>query len=173
MCNSCAMTPISFEAVEETALIDAASAVHERRERWHFHVLSPNCLLNANAGKYVLAVEMTDQKRTVGVVYEERPVDVNKRLLGMLHGADALAKKKDVSGELGPAEDAAIAGIVDAKEKGLPWHHHMMFPDCVLNDSGRWRIVLEVDGNVAAKLDYDSEPSYVLSQFERLYFNVS
>lgn len=165
-------TRITPEFLGEQAMEEAALAAHANGEKWHFHVLAPDCVLNPRPGAYVFLLELTDQQRTVASVHETHPVDVNKRLLAMLHGEDALADKTALSGELQETETTALDLIEAASVAKRRWHHHVMFPACAFNGSGRWRIAIEVDGALVRTLDYESEPALLLNRIERLYFKI-
>ncbi|MCB4769670.1 hypothetical protein LGR54_13720 [Ancylobacter sp. Lp-2] len=173
MCQSCQPgLPLSFETVEEAGIVAAATAAHGRGEAWHFHVLAPNCTFNPRPGGYTFLLELTDAGRALCAFYPDKPTAVNKQLLPLLHGADALAAKPPGAG-LEAEDEALLAAIEAAARAGSAWHHHMMFPACGLNPSGKWRLFVEIDGKAPATRDYDSEPSLVLNRIERLYFGLS
>jgi len=178
MCETCGTgSRFSFETLTAEATLDEATGAQGRRESWHFHMFSPNCIFNPQAGVYTLMVEFTDQRRNVCVMFEERPVEVNKVLLAMLHGEGALDEKgsDDEAGGMTPEEEALLASVSAAVAAGRNWHHHMMFPICTLNTAeGKWRLSVEIEGSEEpAILDSDAEPSLLLNRLERIYFGLA
>ena len=174
MCSSCNSTAaLSFDVVSENDLLEAARAGHSAKEGWHFHVLAPDCAFNPRPGTYAMVLEQTGRQRRMGCFSDERPVAANKELLAMLHGKDALAKKEEPSGVLNDDAREALEKIALAQNSGRKWHHHMMFPSCAMNPSGKWRIVVEVEGRLVSTLDFDAEPAFLLNRIERLYFGLS
>lgn len=174
MCQSCTNgLPFLAEPVDESGIVAAATAAHEQQQGWHFHVLSPTCLFNPEPGRYTFLLELTDAGRALRATYDERPTAVNKLLLPLLHGADALGEKP--AGAAPTADDLVLLGEVEAAAKaGTGWHHHMMFPACGLNTSGgKWRLFVEIEGRDPMIRDYDAEPSVVLNRLERLYFGLN
>lgn len=173
MCNSC-NGKFAFEMADKDAMAAAAKSAHEKREAWHFHVLAPNCAFSPNPKAYTFLLELTDQDRMVCCFFDERPVAVNKELLALLHGTDALSDKKAAEGSIDAAGSELLDMIGAAATAGKSWHHHMMFPACKLNGAdGKWRLFVEVEGQQPTLLDHDSEPSLVLNRIERLYFGLS
>jgi hypothetical protein len=100
-------------------------------------------------------------------------VELNKELLAMLHGPDALATKSGADALLADEARQMLERIRTAASSGSKWHHHMMFPTCALNPSGKWRIAVEIDGSLSGTLDFDTEPSSLLSEIERVYFGLA
>lgn len=174
MCQSChSGLPLNFEVVDEAGIVAAATAAHESNQAWHFHVLAPSCTFSPKPGAYTFLLELTDARRALCAFYDDKPTAVNKQLLPLLHGADALADKP--AGSSLSDEDEALLGTIErAAKAGTSWHHHMMFPACRLNSSdGKWRLFVEIDGNEPVIRDYADEPSRVLNRVERIYFGLS
>lgn len=174
MCQSCQPgLPLTFEVADEAAIVAAATAAHESKQAWHFHVLAPSCTFSPKPGAYTFLLELTDAKRVLCAYYDDKPTAVNKQLLPLLHGADALDDKKagaDISAE----DDALLATIEAAAKAGTSWHHHMMFPACGLNTSdGKWRLFVEITGEEPKIRDYAEEPSIMLNRIERIYFGLN
>ncbi|GLK73032.1 hypothetical protein KHC23_06275 [Ancylobacter dichloromethanicus] len=174
MCQSChSGLPLRFEVVDEAGIVAAATAAHESGQAWHFHVLAPGCTFSPKPGAYTFLLELTDAKRALCAYYDDRPTAVNKQLLPLLHGVDALAEKKAGAG-LSDEDEALLATIEAAAKAGTGWHHHMMFPACGLNTSdGKWRLFVEIAGSEPKLRDYAEEPSLVLNRIERLYFGLT
>lgn len=174
MCQSChSGLPLTFDVVDEAGIVAAATAAHAGGQAWHFHVLAPLCTFSPKPGAYTFLLELTDAKRALCAYYDEKPTAVNKQLLPLLHGADALADTPAGAG-LAEEDEALLATIEAAARAGANWHHHMMFPACGLNTSdGKWRLFVEIDGREPAIHDYADEPSRVLNRIERIYFGLT
>lgn len=174
MCQSCHPSlPFHFEVVDEAGIVAAATAAHESRQAWHFHVLAPGCTFSPRPGAYTFLLELTEAGRALCAFYDDKPTAVNKQLLPLLHGADALADKPAGAG-LAEADEALLAAIEAAARTGTRWHHHMMFPACGLNRSeGHWRLFVEIDGSAPMIRDYADEPAQMLNRIERLYFGLT
>lgn len=174
MCQSChSGLPLRFEVVDEAGIVAAATAAHASRQAWHFHVLAPSCTFSPKPGVYTFLLELTEAKRVLCAFYDDKPTAVNKQLLPLLHGEDALADKP--AGVSPSDEDEALLTLIEAAVKtGTNWHHHMMFPACGLNASdGKWRLFVEIEGEEPVIRDYADEPSRVLNRIERIYFGLN
>ncbi|ATN35979.1 hypothetical protein ACO34A_19420 [Rhizobium sp. ACO-34A] len=174
MCSACeSALGLAYEVLPETDMADAARAAHAAGEAWHFHVLAPVCKFNPNPGAFTFLLELTGRGRNICTVYEERPVGINKELLALLHGADALAKTGADTSVFTPSDENLLDRVSQAAAAGKAWHHHMMFPACGLNGSeGKWRILVEIEGDEPFSVDYDAEPIGVLNRVERIYFGL-
>jgi len=111
-------------------------------KRWHFHILTPDCQLN-DSGKYALVLENVSDNQHFVVFSDEPYMDVGKELVALLHGADVI---KEVTKEIpSPPSDQVAHLLTRAKElsqKGIFWHHHMLFPGCKYNKhENMWVIV--------------------------------
>ena len=64
-----------------------------------------------------------------------------------------------------------IANKLNSKDKN--WHHHMLFPKCVLNKQpGKWNIVFEdPETKQITEVIYDHEPKEDLRKIEVLYYS--
>ncbi len=116
-------------------------------ERWHNHVLSPDCKLNERE-QCALIVEASDRSE-VYVTYSDDPMmDVGRALATMVHGADPLAAADSETTEVVQADSAAVTEMMrrakDFAARGIHWHHHILFPECVFNPHpGDWTLVFE------------------------------
>jgi hypothetical protein len=58
-------------------------------------------------------------------------------------------------------------------EQRVPWHHHVLFPDCILNDTpGAWKVLIEGNGAILSATAAD-EPTQLLSELEPLFYSQS
>lgn len=150
---------------------DLGAGLKAAGKTWHSHVLSPGCRFNPFPGAYAIIVEDS----TEGVTYIARSVDfpeVDKQFVKMLHGDDILDEgKSHAGGAAGAVESKLLAHVVALDERGVPWHHHMNFPDCVFNpERGRWAISVESGTDGFSHESYDDEPVDVLREMEVRYF---
>jgi len=64
-----------------------------------------------------------------------------------------------------------IAKAEDFKQKGIPWHHHLLTPNCCFNSSGKYRIILENEiTKEAFYCDFTDKPMTHLKRLEELFF---
>jgi hypothetical protein len=113
------------------------------------------------------------ENRTDGETYvaysKERNMTLGKKLVQMLHGKGILEKK---AGRASPKIAKILEKAIKLNQKGVPWHHHMLFPDCIFNkDARKWAIILEdaETGEILTAL-YDEEPVEDLRKIEVLYY---
>lgn len=164
------------ETIVEEITIDAleqkATRCHREGLKWHIHMLSPDCRFNDRPGKHAFVLEDGENLRTY-IVYSDVPhTEVDRRLLLMLHGDEILDRIRGAT----DSEDERMQRILDEarrrNENSLPWHHHILFPDCVFNEyKGKYTIVFESeDEDCALEVVYDEEPVEDLRRIEILFF---
>jgi hypothetical protein len=135
---------------------------------WHFHILTPECKLN-KSGRYAFVLENTTDKE-VFVTYSDVPyMDVGRQLVQLLH--QGILEKKAKPVKPSPAAKKIIERARELTSQGKLWHHHMLFPDCIFNDSGKWMIIFEdLENKKILKALSDEEPLSDLKQIETLYY---
>ena len=157
----------SIEAVVRKAeLANAAS------KKWHFHILSPTCCFNQQRSQYALLVEIPPEEEAFIAYCADRPTEQGKKLVALLHGAQVLQGTGSATQATHEITASIIARARDLNSRGIPWHHHMLFPDCALNPSpGMWTLLFE-DPETCEKLSaiYNSEPLDDLQQVEALFY---
>ena len=141
-----------MEQVEPEKLLEIARQLAGNGERFHNHVLSADCELN-DRRQCALILEASDRNQ-VFVTYSDEPMmDVGRALASLVHGADALEGSINENQEGDPQPDSPIVGEMmrrarDLVARGVHWHHHILFPECVFNPHpGSWTIVFEDPGN--------------------------
>ena len=139
----------------------------------HFHVLSPDCKFNPDPNQYAFLIENNTEDITYLAFSESFP-EVDKDLTKLQFGDSILDEASSRLDEPGFAEHSIVLRrIIDLQKEGRKWHHHMHFPECVLNpQKGRWTISVEESGtqeklNVEA---YEERPTDILREIEILYF---
>ena len=126
--------------------------------------------------EYLMELEYSitkeDRENEVFVVYSDRRyMDVGQELVKMLHG-ELITEEKEAA----EIRDENIKQIFEKakkfNEQGVPWHHHMFFPNCTFNKhEGQWCIVFE-DREENKVIEYLSkeEPKSNLRAIEALYY---
>ncbi len=161
-------------AQQETTLDDIvtiAQQLVDAKKRWHFHILTPSCKLN-ESGDFVLFLENCTDQEFYTVHANQKPSDVGKQLVQLLHGKDVL-HVETTSAEYTPT--AVMKEMIDrAKElnsQQKPWHHHMLFPDCKFNSSGKWMLFFEcAEPSEELSSLSETEPTEDLKQIETLFY---
>lgn len=161
--------------MKETTIEDVLSKAeswHAQGMSWHIHMLTPSCVFNERTDKHAFVLE----NGTLGeayVVYSDEPhTEADQKLLFMIHGDDILDEEKGATDSSNLKMQIIIEKARRLNEAGLPWHHHMLFPDCVFNKhEGKWSIAFEseADGEFLEVL-YDEEPVDDLRRIEILFF---
>ena len=86
-----------------------------------------------------------------------------------------LQKQKRKDSRLGYAKDLLPLLeqiLVECNKKNIPWHHHMLFPNCTFNKhKGKWCIIFEDKAeNRIIESTSENEPTLNLSIIEKLYY---
>lgn len=151
---------------------DIALGLDETGKNWHSHVLSPGCRLNPFPDLYAIVVEDNTDDVTYVASSDGFP-EVDKELVKILHGDDILdADKIADDGSEGQESSTLLALVEDLDGRGVAWHHHMHFPDCVFNPRrGQWAISVEHGDGAVADESYAEEPVDVLRRIEVAYFS--
>ena len=108
-------------------------------------------------------------------------MDVGRSLASLVHGADALEEpSNDENQEGGPQPGSPIVGEMmrrarDLMARGVHWHHHILFPECVFNPHpGSWTIVFEDPDNGETLQSVTSDkPAKDIRITETLFFSQS
>lgn len=141
--------------------------------KWHFHILTPECQLNKEK-KYALILENGTYNKTF-VCYSEKPyMNIGKKLVQLLHGKDVLKNEKEKK-ELPPSTEVKklLDRAGELNTQGKFWHHHMLFPYCRFNkNNGRWTIIFEdQEKNEIIESITDIEPKTDLQYIENLFYS--
>ena len=130
--------------VTQDRLLELGNELAAAGEKWHPHVLSPDCQLN-DRPLCGLILEASDRDEVFATYSEEPMMETARSLAALAHGEDALqadsgAGTKPESPEVGEMMRRAktLSG------RGKHWHHHVLFHDCIFNKHpGEWTIVFE------------------------------
>jgi hypothetical protein len=160
-------------SIEE--LIEKAKGFQRAGKKWHFHMLTEDCKFNERKDKNSFVLENETDSENFVVYSEKRLMEEGKELVKILHGEKILEENenKEKSREV---EDKNIKLMLEKaeklNEKGIKWHHHMLFPNCIFNKhKGKWCIVFEdkEESKVIESIS-EKEPTENLRKIELLYY---
>jgi len=162
------MIKSTIEEIKKTAQEYAANGI-----KWHFHILTPECTLNTTK-EYALILENASND-TMCVCYSATPyMTIGKELVQLLHGKDVIKETKEQK-ELPPSPkvEKLIQRAKELIEKGVFWHHHMLFPYCAFNkQKGKWAILFEdKENNEVIESISETEPKSDLQHIEALFYS--
>ncbi|HJO02713.1 MAG TPA: hypothetical protein QGG47_01920 [Acidobacteriota bacterium] len=145
------MTPLQQVKMKEVSaerLLEIGRELHASGERWHNHVLSPDCQINPRTQSAVV-VEASGRGSVYVAYSDDSMMDLGRALATMVHGVDPLEDSGDggEQADLRP-ESPAVAEMMarahNLAERGRHWHHHILFPECNFNPHpGQWTLVFE------------------------------
>lgn len=166
------MEETSMEEVTIEALEQEAVRCHRQGWRWHIHMLSPDCTFNERPDKHAFVLEDGENRKTYVVYSDEPHTDVDHRLLLTLYGDEMLDQLKGSTDSDNDKMQRILNKARRLNEDNLPWHHHMLFPDCVFNEyKGKYTMVFEsAEDDNALEVVYDEEPVEDLRRIEILFF---
>ncbi|NLF13753.1 MAG: hypothetical protein GX597_18380 [Anaerolineaceae bacterium] len=152
--------------------LDRARQWHRAGGRWHFHVLPAGCRFNDRPGCCTLLLEGPAEDEILAVYAEDDLVQASQELVQWLHGREILDREQARTTSNEAQIQAILRRAAELARRGVRWHHHMLFPDCVLNrHPGRWNLVFE-DPETGQDIEvlYDEEPVADLRRIEVAYF---
>lgn len=167
------MQEISIEKIMEKAEI-----FHKGKRKWHFHMLTPNCMFNKR-NKHAIILENETDSQSFVTYSDKQPTKKARILVKMLHGGSVISgdsgeerRKKDDENTETENMQTILKKAMLLNEKGVSWHHHVLFPNCMFNkNKGRWCIVFE-DTETGKVMEYVSfsEPKENLKKIEALFY---
>lgn len=160
--QSASLAEIRSEAIE----------LHENNSPWHFHVMSPECMLNTN-DKYAFVLESPSDGLIMVHLSDKAEKDLASELSPLLHGSDVMDSKATAEG-YSPSEIVLQMKerALDLNEKNVQWHHHMLYPDCVFNGYSPNHVLMIEDSSTGEAIlsITEEDPKDDLKQIENLYF---
>ncbi len=163
-----------MEQIITDELIKKAKEFKDKKLKWHFHIFTPECNLN-KTGRYSLILEDNTNDKIYSHDFDEKPMDLGKELLKLLHGNDILGKEEMKTNKNAQSVKDILKKAKELNAKGLFWHHHMLFPDCIFNrHHGLWTLILEdqKNGQILESVT-NFEPKEDLKQVETLFYQQS
>ncbi|UCG95669.1 MAG: hypothetical protein JSV92_01305 [archaeon] len=151
-------------------IMGKAKELQEQGKKWHFHMLTPDCMFN-ESGKNAFVLENESDSESYVVYSDKRYMEQGQVLVRMLHGKEILGKKEIRKGESREVKEI-LERARDYNSGGVHWHHHMLFPNCIYNKHrGKWCIVFEdKEKNRIIESVTDYEPSESLRKIEVLFY---
>ena len=137
-------------------------------------MLTTACVFNERRDKHAFVLENRTDNQTYVVYSDEPHVAADQELVVMLHGDTILDRELGTSSS-NEKMQTVLEKAQDLNERNIPWHHHMLFPDCIFNQhQGRWTILFEDERtgeeDKTIEILYDEEPVDDLRSIEVLYF---
>lgn len=153
-------------------IMQKAREINGQGKKWHFHMLTPDCIFNQRDDKQAFVLENRTDKETYVAYSEERHMEQGKTLVSMLHG-DSIISDEKMDGQINENIERIISKAKELNERGIHWHHHMFFPDCIFNEhKGKWCIVFEdKETDKTIESVSDEEPKEGLRRIEVLFYN--
>lgn len=153
-------------------IVHLAQQFAQAQKQWHFHILTPDCMLNTKKQYALILENVTDQQ--VHAVYADQPyMGVGQTLVQLLHGNDVLRDRGDeLSVPPSPQVSKLLKRAQELSLQGLFWHHHMLFPGCQFNKhSDKWVIIFE-DPATQELIESisEQEPKGDLQHIEALFY---
>lgn len=160
--QECSMKNISNLDIEKKAKELIGSTA-----QWHYHFLTPSCMFNL---KSVYAIVLEDAAEAYVSYYDHPPKQLSEELSKKLHGENI------VNGSSSDSKDEIATNIVERAKKlsqdGKPWHHHVLFPDCIYNkQKPKFELVLENEFTDEVLINAtEKEPIESLVKIEPLFY---
>jgi hypothetical protein len=151
-------------------VMEKAKEWQKEGKKWHFHMLTPDCMFNERKDKHTFVLENETDDEVFVVYSDERYMKEGQELVQIIHGKEIMAEGSK------PVEDENIKLILEKakrfNENGIHWHHHMLFPNCIFNKhKGKYCIVFEdKEENKIIESVSDEEPKENLNKIEVLYY---
>lgn len=160
-------------------IMQKAREFQEQGKKWHFHMLTPDCVFNDHKDKHALVLEDETGSQTYVTYSDKRYMEQGQVLVKMIHGDRVLSDEPSDESMEGQEEGntEGMQEMLDKarklNEQGIRWHHHVFFPDCVFNrHKGNWCIVFEdKETNKIIESVSESEPKENLRKIEVLFYS--
>lgn len=159
--------------VELEEIRKRAHRYHDEGMKWHFHLLTPTCVLNDKKDSYVFILDCPEKKEQLVFYSNRAEKELAEELSPMLHGAKVL-NIETTDNNYEPS--ANIQKIIDRakhlNEQKIEWHHHILFPDCPFNANSPKFTFLFEDPETGERIESlsNQEPINDLKQVEPLFF---
>lgn len=152
-------------------IVDYAKKLVDDKKTWHFHLLTPDCVFNTKSN-FALVLENSTDNEVLVNHSDIKQEEESKAMLELLHGikADEEQKLSDHVSESVKKMEIRAKGLI---KKGILWHHHALFPDCIFNKSkGKWIVMLEdLETREVMESVTDNKPDSDLQVIEPLFYH--
>jgi hypothetical protein len=179
------MKEITVEEVQRKA-----KSWQAQGKKWHFHMLTPECVFNERDDAHAFVLEnMTDNKTYVAYSTGEtvsgaastgyaavdlpiRYMEIGEELVKLLYGDSILDMKQGTTASTNKEMQMVLDRAKELNEKGIPWHSHLLVPGCMFNQQqNKWGLVFEDStSDDAVVVRYDQDPVDDLRRIEVLYY---
>lgn len=152
-------------------IVQKAKQFQSGGKKWHFHMLTPGCTFN-DSKKHAFVLENTTDSEVYVTYSDKRYMAEGKELVQLIHGATIVSEGSTNLPEDNSTVNEMARRAEELNKRGVHWHHHMFFPDCIYNrHKGSWCIVFE-DPETGKMLEHVSkdEPKEALRRIEVLYY---
>jgi hypothetical protein len=154
------------------AMREKAHGLASRGKNWHFHILTPNCLLNLKQ-RYAFIFEDVESKQYFVHYSDQMESELGRELAPMLHGEKVLQREEE-NDKYAPSETVQhmLSRAGELSKLRMEWHHHLLFPGCQYNkNASKYTLVFE-DPETRATIENTtgSEPSDDLKLIEKLFY---
>ncbi len=154
-------------------IIQKAKECAANKKKWHFHILTPECLLN-DQDDFALVMENTTDQECFVCRSNEPFMNVGKELVQLLHKSVVLGESHERKAKSLVSEQVPkiLSRAKELNTVGIAWHHHMLFPDCQYNQhKGQWTILFEDKQKVETiESITNEEPKDDLPYIEELFY---
>ncbi len=152
--------------ISRLSVIRKASRWNHSRIKWHFHLFSPNCLLNPTKSHELV---LESENGVYFAASRSSFMDTGKHLLHLLDNAQS-------KGPTSPHANVLSKVLIRARHlsnKKIRWHNHLLLPKCVFNKlAGKWVIVFEDPlNNKITEIAYRHYPRVDLLKFDELFYS--
>lgn len=159
-----------FQAIDREAALLLIERWQDTAQRWHFHMLSPTCIFNPTFSMKHCIVLENDCASTAYLVLSDLPdMALGRDLAEMIHS------EVFETAQATPPESCLVNWtdrMTYLNSRGIPWHHHLLFPECAFNPhSGSWVLMFEdPDGTSPRLCVFSFMPQTEFGIIERLYW---
>jgi hypothetical protein len=164
------MKEASIEEVVETA-----KKLQEEGRKWHFHLLTPDCVFNKRKDKHAFVLENESTGETLIVYSYKTYKPQGRELAKLLYGKGIFDEPKGEaqSHPSGKSMQEILENARRLKREDRPWHHHVLPPNCIFNKHrGKWEIIFEDNEEGRSLSSVTShEPKEDLKKIEILFYS--
>ena len=141
-------------------------------QTWHFHCMSPDCLLNTN-DQYAFVLEIPETEEVLVYLSNQAEKELAAELSPLLHGNDVMDSNSTKDG-YEPSDLIAQMSkrANDLNDRNIEWHHHMLYPNCIFNGYSPSHVLMLEDSSTGEAIlsITDEDPKDDLKQIENLFF---
>lgn len=157
--------------LESNEVMATVSRWEEAGDQWHFHMLPPTCAFSPTPLlQHCILLENRTCEATFGVFSAERDMRLGQDLARIIH-AEVFSGPPSARTSPRWLKGWTIR-MQDLNARRIAWHHHMFFPDCILNrHAGSWVLAFEdAERPVPKERTFKLQPKSVFEIIEHLYW---